>query len=67
MILTLSGCGNSAQDTTSDELKKVQAADKKILVLYFSRTGEEYNIGRITKGNTAIVAEYIAQKTGADI
>lgn len=66
MILTMSGCGNSAQDTTPDEPKKVQAADKKILVLYFSRTGEEYNVGRITKGNTSIVAEYIAQKTGAD-
>ena len=39
---------------------------KKILVVYFSRTGEEYNVGRITKGNTAIVAEFIAQKTGAD-
>ena len=29
--------------------------------------GEEYNVGRITKGNTAIVAEYIAQKTGVDM
>ena len=40
--------------------------DEKILVVYFSRTGEEYSIGKITKGNTAIIAEMIAQKTGAD-
>lgn len=65
MILTVSGCGGS-EDKTSAEPVKAQMTDKKILVVYFSRTGEEYNVGRITKGNTAIVAEYIAQKTGAD-
>lgn len=43
------------------------AANEKILVAYYSRIGEEYNVGNITKGNTAIVAEIIAQKTGADI
>ena len=30
------------------------AANEKILVAYFSRTGEEYGLGMITKGNTAI-------------
>ena len=64
VILTLSGCGRS-EDKTSAEPVKVISTDKKVLVVYFSRTGEEYNVGRITKGNTAIVAEYIAQKTGA--
>ena len=43
------------------------AANEKILVSYYSRTGEEYGVGNITKGNTAIVAELIAQKLGADI
>ena len=66
MILTVSGCGGS-EDEMSAEPVKAQVTDKKFLVVYFSRTGEEYNVGRITKGNTAIVAEYIAQKTGADI
>ena len=75
MILTVSGCGGESQDKTSTEPEKksvektlapTSSADKKILVVYFSRTGEEYNVGKITKGNTAIVAEYIAQKTGAD-
>ena len=73
MILTVSGCGSGSQDKTSSEPAEVkasvanQSADKKILVLYFSRTGEEYGLGNITKGNTAIVAEYIAKKTGADM
>ena len=38
-----------------------------ILVIYFSRTGEQYNVGVIDKGNTAIVAEMIAEQTGADL
>ena len=47
---------------------KVHAAsNEKILVAYFSRTGEEYGVGNITKGNTAIVAEIIAQKVEGDL
>ena len=38
----------------------------KTLVVYFSRTGEQYGVGNISKGNTAIVADMIAEKTGAD-
>ena len=37
------------------------------LVIYFSRTGEQYEVGVIDKGNTAIVAEMIAEHTGADM
>ena len=39
----------------------------KTLIAYFSRTGEQYSVGNITKGNTAIVAEIIAEKTGGDL
>ena len=47
---------------------KVHAAsNEKILVAYYSRIGEEYGLGNITKGNTAIVAEIIAQKTGGEL
>ncbi len=38
-----------------------------ILVVYFSRTGEQYTVGVIDKGNTAIVAEMISEETGADL
>ena len=50
--------GVSADNNTSD--------GTKTLVVYFSRTGEQYGVGNIDKGNTAIVAEMIAEKTGAD-
>ena len=39
----------------------------KVLVVYFSRTGEQYNVGVIDKGNTSIVAEAIVEATGADV
>lgn len=69
----LSGCGGEEKNSAEPEKKSVEKApvetssDKKILVLYFSRTGEEYNVGTITKGNTEIVAEMIAQKVGGDL
>ena len=40
--------------------------DGKRLVVYFSHTGENYNVGYIEKGNTHIIAEMIAKATGAD-
>ena len=43
------------------------SAQGKILVAYFSRTGEEYSVGNITKGTTKIIAEIISQKVGADL
>lgn len=47
--------------------KAFAAPNEKILVAYFSRTGEEYGLGNITRGNTAIVAEIIVQQTGGDL
>ena len=71
------GCGGGekkaektdAKPAKQAETKKAEAAPspgKKTLVAYFSRTGEEYNVGVITKGNTAVVADAIAEITGAD-
>ena len=39
----------------------------KALVVYYSRTGENYAVGNIAEGNTAIVAKMIAERTGADL
>ena len=44
-----------------------ESADSDILVVYFSRTGEQYTVGVIDKGNTSIVAEMIAEKLDADL
>ena len=37
------------------------------LVAYFSRAGENYNVGVVDKGNTAKLAEAIAEQTGAEL
>ena len=42
------------------------AAHSDVLVAYFSRADENYKVGTIEKGNTQIVAEYIAKQVNAD-
>lgn len=40
---------------------------KKVLVAYFSRADENYNVGYIEKGNTQIIAEMIAGETSGTL
>lgn len=62
------------ETTHSDEEKQTEAETTQptdsngtnILVAYFSRADENYNVGTIDIGNTQIVAEYIAGEVGAD-
>ena len=59
----------SAAETPTAETEPTEevASGTNILVVYFSRTGEQYTVGVIDEGNTAIVAKMIAEKTGADL
>ncbi|WP_405358401.1 hypothetical protein [Ruminococcus sp.] len=80
LLLALAGCSanNGTKETTApasastaqaDETKTdtpEKASGSKALVVYFSRTGEQYGVGVIEKGNTAIVADMIVEQTGAD-
>lgn len=80
MAFALAACGSSGTDTenTADEQQEAgteseenAAADQNtgggnVLVVYFSRTGEQYGVGVIDKGNTAIVADMIVEAIGAD-
>ena len=60
--------GTSSGNTSEPaETAGQPTSDTKILVVYFSRTGEQYTVGVIDEGNTAIVAKMIAEKTGADL
>ena len=38
----------------------------KTLVVYFSKGGEAYNIGKVEVGNTELLAKEIARRNGAD-
>lgn len=54
----------SSRSTAS--VQENTASGSKSLVVYFSRTGEQYGVGVIDEGNTAIVAKMIAEETNAD-
>lgn len=61
-----------SEDTeeVSGETSEVQTEPvdgSNVLVAYFSRTGENYNVGVIEKGNTEIVAEMIAEQIGGQL
>ena len=57
---------SSAQNDKQNENRDMKT-DKKVLVVFFSHTGENYGVGNITKGNTCIVAEMIAEATGGEL
>lgn len=60
--------GSEAQGTESEDTPSTDesSAGSKILVVYFSRAGENYGVGVIEKGNTHIIADMIAEEMDAD-
>ena len=74
MIAVLAGCGaakTSPQPTEKAEQAAESTANKKdsskAIVVYFSRAGEQYKVGKVEQGNTAALAQMIVKKTGADV
>ena len=62
----------SADDTAAEkEIKAASANSEKSaqnsIVVYYSKTGENYSVGNIEVGNTAKVANEIVKQTGADL
>jgi putative lipoprotein len=58
---------DTANTETFEEVYTENTSDgTNILVAYFSRADENYNVGTVEVGNTQIVAEYIAEQVGAD-
>ncbi|MBQ4513209.1 MAG: hypothetical protein II969_09460 [Anaerolineaceae bacterium] len=50
-----------------EQIPEPETTGRDKLVIYFSRTGEQYTVGVIEKGNTSIVAEMIAEIADADL
>lgn len=44
-----------------------QLDKSKTLIIYFSRAGENMNVGKIDKGNTEIMVDYIKEKTNISV
>ena len=60
---TLTDTRDDNQSETEDDS---DTNNTRILVAYFSRADENYGVGVVEKGNTEIIAEMIAEETGAD-
>ena len=56
----------TSNDTSAEAPTESTDDGTNILVAYFSRADENYNVGTIAVGNTQILAEYIAEQLGAD-
>ena len=77
LLLTL-GCGS--KNTAADDAEEDHAAldlsqplkpptsfeGKRVLVAFFSRAGENHEVGYVEKGNTALLAEHLAELIHAD-
>lgn len=57
---------NSTAPAQTEQAQNNTASTGNTLVAYFSRTGENYSVGNIEKGNTHIIADMIAEKENAD-
>lgn len=64
VAFSVCGMTSCAQGVKPDKAENME--NKKILVAYFSRTGENYGVGNISKGNTRIIADMIAAETGCE-
>lgn len=42
-------------------------SEKKVLVAFFSRAGDNYSVGHVATGNTEVLAGIIARQTGGDL
>ncbi|MCH5185924.1 MAG: NAD(P)H-dependent oxidoreductase [Oscillospiraceae bacterium] len=56
----------SEPEITSEPTDEPDAGETGTIVVYFSRAGEQYGVGVIDKGNTAVIADMIIEATGAD-
>lgn len=61
LLISVSCSGNGATKE-----KEVMEKKAKVLIVFFSHAGENYNVGNIKVGNTKLVADEIQKVTGGD-
>lgn len=61
LLMSVSCSGNGATKP-----KEVMEKKAKVLIVFFSHAGENYNVGNIKVGNTKLVADEIQKVTGGD-
>ena len=63
---TQTGITADTEENYSEAEQTSETNNTRILVAYFSRADDNYGVGVAEKGNTEIIAEMIAEETGAD-
>ena len=73
-VLTAMACssGNDDVDGTTGATQQngddgQGATNGKMLVVYFSRAGENWQVGYVERGNTAIMVDYIKEQADVDV
>lgn len=56
----------SDAETAANDILNKNATNSDTLIVYFSRTGENYNVGNVEVGNTAMLASYIKEYLKCD-
>ena len=80
LSLIMAGCDKANSETSetdattgatipSEENKEngEKAGVGKTLIVFFSRAGENWQVGTVERGNTAIMVDYMKEFTGADV
>lgn len=57
----------SGASIPAEENGEGTASAGKTLIVFFSRAGENWQVGVVERGNTAIMVDYIIEATGADV
>lgn len=57
---------NNGNSSTDDDGEPA-APNGDILIVYFSRAGENWQVGTVERGNTAIMGDYIREYTGGAV
>ena len=58
---------SNSQEELNSSTEDKESSNKKILIAFFSRPGENYSVGTVEVGNTEIMANNIAEITGGDL
>lgn len=74
MISSSTSSQTSVSETSSSQVAESSASsaettgtEENVLVAYFSRAGENYNVGYVERGNTDILAEMVHDHVGGDL
>lgn len=65
LLMTFSASAHTTKEAhaAAPSQDEKNAPNGKVLIVYFSRTGENYGVGTVSVGNTAMMASYIQEFT----